>query len=296
MTANVHHLSENSTTPKRRWLQLSLRTLLLAMLVFGCGMGWLGGRRRRSQEAWRPIRTLEQDSFANLNDSLGVQSNGGWLEQKLGIDFPQPPRSLTICGDESTKDKIACACQLKSLEVLSLIYFHPEPDMEFVDHAVCSFSKLPQLKRFILIEGKFTGSSLRHFSGSVSIRTLDLDLCTGLTEQGLTSIGELPYLTTLDLSDTRISDAMLKVVSHSKSVEDLDVSFTSISDKGLSCLKGMASLREISLSNTAITDEGLSALAEVKTLRKVYLVDTKVTTEGTAKLQASRPDLKIVSN
>jgi hypothetical protein len=33
-----------STTPKprRRWLQVSLRTMLVLMLTFGCGFGWLG--------------------------------------------------------------------------------------------------------------------------------------------------------------------------------------------------------------------------------------------------------------
>ena len=36
--------TSSPTTPKlrRRWLQFSLRTLLVLMLVLGCGLGWLG--------------------------------------------------------------------------------------------------------------------------------------------------------------------------------------------------------------------------------------------------------------
>ena len=30
-----------SQKPRRRWPQFSLRTLMVLMLVFGCGFGWL---------------------------------------------------------------------------------------------------------------------------------------------------------------------------------------------------------------------------------------------------------------
>jgi hypothetical protein len=34
--------------PKRRWLQFSLRTMLVLMLLFGCGLGWLGREVQRA--------------------------------------------------------------------------------------------------------------------------------------------------------------------------------------------------------------------------------------------------------
>ena len=35
---------------KRRWLQYSLRTLLVLMLVFGAGFGWLAHQLHRARE------------------------------------------------------------------------------------------------------------------------------------------------------------------------------------------------------------------------------------------------------
>ncbi|MFO0882766.1 MAG: hypothetical protein U0894_01020 [Pirellulales bacterium] len=50
--------ANKSAPPRRRWFQFSLRTLLLAMLVFGCGLGWLANKRMKSQRAWEPIRAI----------------------------------------------------------------------------------------------------------------------------------------------------------------------------------------------------------------------------------------------
>ena len=51
--------TERTTTPKprRRWLQFSLRTALVLMLVLGAGFGWLG---RQVQQA----RTQDQAATA----------------------------------------------------------------------------------------------------------------------------------------------------------------------------------------------------------------------------------------
>ena len=43
--------------PKRRWFRYSVRTLLLVMLLAGCGFGWLGsklaqGRRQKAVIVW----------------------------------------------------------------------------------------------------------------------------------------------------------------------------------------------------------------------------------------------------
>jgi hypothetical protein len=36
--------------PRRRWLQFSLRTLLVLMLVLGCGLGWLAYKIKAARE------------------------------------------------------------------------------------------------------------------------------------------------------------------------------------------------------------------------------------------------------
>ena len=42
----IHESPPTTPTPRRRWLQFSLRTLLV--LVFGCGRGWLAYEIKRA--------------------------------------------------------------------------------------------------------------------------------------------------------------------------------------------------------------------------------------------------------
>jgi len=39
---DVTTTAPTTMTPRRRWLQFSLRTLMVLTLTFGCGFGWLG--------------------------------------------------------------------------------------------------------------------------------------------------------------------------------------------------------------------------------------------------------------
>jgi hypothetical protein len=41
-------LEKKSHKLHRRWFQFSLRTLLLLMLVFGCGLGWVAYERTKN--------------------------------------------------------------------------------------------------------------------------------------------------------------------------------------------------------------------------------------------------------
>ena len=54
--------AEPSTTPKsrRRWLQFSLRTMLVLMLVFGAGLGWLAHEAERARAQHKLAAAIEQ--------------------------------------------------------------------------------------------------------------------------------------------------------------------------------------------------------------------------------------------
>ncbi|MCY2987705.1 MAG: hypothetical protein NTY19_07565 [Planctomycetota bacterium] len=53
-----------TTTPmsRRRWLQLSLRTLMVLMLMFGCGFGWLSKNIRQFLQQQEELRELRNKS------------------------------------------------------------------------------------------------------------------------------------------------------------------------------------------------------------------------------------------
>ena len=50
------------TTPKpcRRWLQVSLRTMMVLMLTFGCGFGWFAYKIKRAREQREVVKAIEK--------------------------------------------------------------------------------------------------------------------------------------------------------------------------------------------------------------------------------------------
>ncbi len=73
-------------------------------------------------------------------------------------------------------------------------------------------------------------------------------------------LSEVPNLTDLDLSDTRITDKGLDNLYRLTALEKLDLSGTPITDAGLDRLKGLTKLRELYLARTKVTDAGVEAL------------------------------------
>jgi hypothetical protein len=84
----------------------------------------------------------------------------------------------------------------------------------------------------------------------------------------------------VNLSDSRITDAGLKILTQLKNLQVLDLSSNRITDEGLIGLAGLKNLQLLDLSNTQITDVGLMRLAELKNLQSLDLRFTQVTDVG----------------
>jgi lipopolysaccharide export system protein LptC len=69
--------TEHTTTPKprRRWLQFSLRTLLVLMLAFGCGLGWLGMKVKQAGEQREAVETTEERAMLTFGGTYLVEQS-----------------------------------------------------------------------------------------------------------------------------------------------------------------------------------------------------------------------------
>jgi hypothetical protein len=134
--------------------------------------------------------------------------------------------------------------------------------------------------------------------------SVNLERCTGVSDEGLSVLGKLPYLEELDLQrpmggssglarPTRITDATLKVVGGLHKLRVLNLSGTAISDAGLQELKGLKDLEFLDVSDTSVSDEGLLALKGLTRLRTLVVDSPKVTAPGTAGLLKTIPNLDI---
>lgn len=72
---DVNTVPTATPKPRRRWLQFSLRTLLVLMLVFGCGFGWLAADESAAQRAVEEfLQGVKSDDLTRQNAARRVLS------------------------------------------------------------------------------------------------------------------------------------------------------------------------------------------------------------------------------
>ena len=106
-------------------------------------------------------------------------------------------------------------------------------------------------------------------------RVTSLDVSeSGLSDFGLTSVVKLKGLQELNLSHTRIGDAGLAVLKALTDLKKLNVSGTSVTGAGIEELKELKNLEELDVSSTKVTGNQLSSLREFSCLRRLNLSNT----------------------
>ena len=125
------------------------------------------------------------------------------------------------------------------------------------------------------------------------LRSLTLN-GTGITDEGMKSIGQMPMLQTLVLSETRIGDAGLQQLQRLTEMRELSLYHARVTDEGLAYLKAMKNLNTLLLSGRHITDRGLMQLAGLRNLRHLTLSQTNVSKSGADELKKLVPHLEIV--
>lgn len=79
-----------TTTPKprRRWFQFSLRTMLVLMLAFGCGFGWLGMKVKQAREQREAVKAIEKLGGRVGSSGDMIRTPVAWVGTLLGEDLP----------------------------------------------------------------------------------------------------------------------------------------------------------------------------------------------------------------
>jgi uncharacterized membrane protein/mono/diheme cytochrome c family protein len=97
----------------------------------------------------------------------------------------------------------------------------------------------------------------------------------------------------LKLSDTKITDAAMAVITGCAKLSRLQLDSTGITDKGLENIKSLSQLQSVNLVGTKITANGLMALKDLKMLKSVYVYKTGVKNSDWISLKKSFPKVLI---
>jgi hypothetical protein len=92
MATDAGRTDEHPTTPtpRRRWFQFSLRTLMVFVVVTSVPLGWLGIKVKEARKQRESVRAIEK--LGGTVDRYGFASVGmvAWLGKLAGEDLAEP--------------------------------------------------------------------------------------------------------------------------------------------------------------------------------------------------------------
>ena len=114
----------------------------------------------------------------------------------------------------------------------------------------------------------------------------------GITDKGVSAIGNLTTLKELNLSKTAVTDEGLLALAGAPNLEILNLPDTNVGDGGVAALSGLK-LKTIDLRATKVSNAGLEVLADMKSLRSINVMQTAVTPDAIAKAKSKLPHASI---
>lgn len=117
-------------------------------------------------------------------------------------------------------------------------------------------------------------------------RIIGVDLrASWVTDSDLSRLAELPHLTHLDLSLTRITDHGLQQLKNAPGIVELNLYYAElITDEGMAAVKNWKKLKRLNLRGAKITDTTLEHIANVTTLESLDIGFAQITDVGLDRL------------
>jgi Leucine Rich repeat len=199
-------LGLTTAKPKNRWLQFSLRTLLILTILFCIFFSlysWFALSMRSAKRQEKAMHALQLLGMGvNFDYEFNIR-NGGYY-QIPNAKLPEPVWLRALLGDD---------------------YFRLLGD-DFFRTII-----------FVEFDGtKVTDTDLKHLEGLPHIRSLGLSK-TQITDAGLENLEGLNQLLWLRLQNTQITDAGLEHLRNLTRLQNVDLRGTKVTENGLQKLK-----------------------------------------------------------
>lgn len=305
---------------RRRFLQFSLKTLLLLTFAVAVSCAWFKAkldRKERERTAIAEIRknggtaghVWRQWPPGPWSIDMKIPPGPKWLRKRLGDDFFSDVVAVSVSGDQITAEWLT---HLEPLTEMTVAHFtwtritndgvrymtrfkkitELRLDRTVTDDGLACLKEFPELKHLNLSGcSGVSDAALVHLKEITTLEALWLDE-TSVTDAGLVHLEGLSNLRDLNLRDTAVTDAGLHHLKGLAALERLWLVGTPTSDAGLPCLTSLSNLKEF-WSGDGVTDAGLVHLEGLSNLRKLGISGPGVTDAGIAKLRAALPNCEI---
>lgn len=274
---------------KRRWLQVSLRTMLVLVTLLCVALSiWVvpAERQRRAvagiNSLGAHVRYRNVTSTTKRTERFPKTILRRWLPRDFfdRVDEVHLPDAPDFLPPEQTEAVLIHVERLTDLLELRA-YGTPVTDAGLVH-----VQGLTHLQVLDLEATRISDAGLFHLRGMTGLRELNL-WNTRVGDAGLVNLCGMTALKELYLVDTQVTDTGLAHLQGLTGLEVLRLDGTRVTDAGLVHLRELTNLEMVTLADTAVTDAGLVHLAGLANLERLYLEDTQITGVGLASLLRS---------
>ena len=199
---------------------------------------------------------------------------------------PEDLQYITMSGSQLNDDGLANINKLTGVQSINA-------DETMVTDAGVEKLDLQNLGGLNLKGTKVTDASMPHIAavlerlGWLSVRK------TAVTDKGASILFEQLHLKSIDLSETKISDACLKNIGKESRISSLKLAGDEITDAGVESLSSLKSLKTLNLRQCKITDKSIVALSRMRQLKDLDISTTGISNTGFERLKKSLPDCAI---
>ncbi len=274
---------------KRRRFVFSVRTLIVAILVFGVVMGWKVRKAVTQKEAVAAVQkaggyVVYEDEIVNGKQTFRRNSFWPeWLVARIGEEYFREVYEVDFYEETMTDDELIPVGTLGRLQVLRLagskltdaglahlkgLSHLRELNLEMAtfpltDASMIHLARLTALRKLDLHSSTLSGFKIQHrisnvglaqLSKLVNLEEIALDGRSGISETGLMHLAKLPHLKHLTiLYPIEINDACLAEIAKMFALEKLIIGYGPITDAGVAQLAALTHLRELSPQGNAVT-------------------------------------------
>jgi hypothetical protein len=250
-------------TPKRRWAQFSLATMLVVVTVLCVGLRLIVVPAERQRRAVAAIKALGGSVY--------------YVE-------PNQQQSDQQASDEEASDEEASDDEASDDEA---------SDEESILRRWLPRDYFDEVRLVDLRGSHFKDADLTQLQRLPGLQGLYLDAQPPFTDAGMAQLQRLPWLQELSLYNTQVTDAGLAHLQGLTGLQVLILNATQVTDAGLAHLHGLMELQTLDLGSTQVTDAGLAHLHGLMGLQQLSCMNTKVTGAGLAKLRQALPKCQI---
>lgn len=225
---------------RRRFLQFSLRTVLVLITVVAVWLGTWLDRGRREKAA---VEALRQSGYVTFDCDFQWDANGEFARTA------KPP------GPEWAREWLGRHCFMRVVGVTTTYG-------EFDDDALAPVAQFRQLRRF----ANDVEMVLSHLEGRGDWSTpcnyamRDAGKYRPISDAGLTHLSRLAHLESLVLIGTEVTDEGLRQLTGLQRLKRLKISSPNITDEGVPLFLKLEGLEDLCISGTSVSGTGIAEL------------------------------------